>query len=50
MASTWAKLIGKEREDYYVNLVRGFRPDQNYLVRYRFNPCAALLAFINHRL
>jgi hypothetical protein len=39
----WA---GKEREDFYVNLVRGFRPNENYLLRYRFNPCGALLAFI----
>lgn len=43
-AANWA---GKEREDFYVNLVRGFRPGEEYLVRYRFNPCAALLAFIN---
>lgn len=42
-----AKWVGKEREDFYVNLVRGFRANENYLLRYRFNPCGALLAFIH---
>jgi len=43
-AADW---VGKEREDFYVNIIRGFQANENYLVKYRLNPCAALLAFIN---
>ena len=39
-----------EKEDFYVSLVRGFKPAENYLNKYRFNPCGALLAHIGERL
>lgn len=45
-----AKLSGKEREEFYVSLSRGFKPGESFINRFRFNPCAALLSFIHHRL
>lgn len=45
-----AKLSGKEREEFYVSLSRGFKPGEAFITRFRLNPCAALLAFIHHRL
>jgi kynureninase len=38
-----AKLSGKEREEFYVSLSRGFKPGEAFITRFRFNPCAALL-------
>jgi hypothetical protein len=38
-----------DREDFFVALLRGFKPDKDYLGRYRFRPCAALVAFIYDR-
>jgi hypothetical protein len=38
-----------EREDIYVSWVRGFKPGEDYLARYRFRPCAPMLAFIYER-
>lgn len=45
-----AKLSGKEREEFYVSLSRGFKPGESFIARFRFNPCAALLNFIHDRL
>jgi len=45
-----AKLSGKEREEFYVSLSRGFKPGEAFITRFRLNPCAALLSFIHHRL
>lgn len=45
-----AKLKGQEREEFYVSLSRGFKPGQDFLSRFRFNPCASLLSFIYHRM
>ena len=45
-----AKLSGKEREDFYVSLSRGFKPASDFLSRFRLKPCAALLSFIHYRL
>ena len=45
-----AKLSGKEREEFYVSLSRGFKPGENFIDRFRFNPCAALLHFIHERI
>jgi hypothetical protein len=45
-----AKLSGKEREDFYVSLSRGFKPGENFINRFRQNPCAPLLYFIHQRL
>jgi len=33
-----------------VSLVRGFKPGEDYLKRYRFNPCGSLLSHIADRL
>lgn len=44
-----ASLSTRDREDLYVSLVRGFKPGEDYLKRYRFKPCAALLNFIYFR-
>jgi hypothetical protein len=38
-----------DREDFLISLVRGFKPDKDYLARYRFKPCGALLSFIYDR-
>ena len=45
-----AKLSGKEREEFYVSLSRGFKPGESFIARFRMNPCAALLNFIHDRL
>lgn len=45
-----AKLKGMEREEFYVSLSRGFKPAQNFLAKYRLNPCASLVAFIYLRM
>lgn len=39
-----------EREEFYVSLSRGFKPAENFINRFRQNPCAPLLAFIYQRL
>lgn len=45
-----AKLSGKEREEFYVSLSRGFKPGESFIARFRFNPCAPLLNFIHDRI
>lgn len=45
-----AKLSGKEREEFYVSLSRGFKPGESFIARFRLNPCAPLLHFIHDRL
>jgi hypothetical protein len=45
-----AKLSGKEREEFYVSLSRGFQPGQNFIDRFRFKPCASMPAFIYYRM
>ncbi len=45
-----AKLKGQDKEDFFVSLSRGFQPGDNFLARFRFNPCAALLSFLHERL
>jgi hypothetical protein len=45
-----AKLSGKEREEFYVSLSRGFKPGQSFISRFRLNPCAPLLHFIYDRI
>lgn len=45
-----ADMSGKEREEFFVSLSRGFSPEENFLAKFRFNPCAPLLSFIYQRL
>lgn len=45
-----AKLSGKEREEFYVSLSRGFKPGESFITRFRFNPCASLIHFIHGRI
>lgn len=45
-----ATLSGKEREEFFVSLSRGFKPGESFITRFRLNPCAALLSFIYQRL
>lgn len=45
-----ATLSGKEREEFFVSLSRGFKPGENFINRFRMNPCASLLSFIYQRL
>lgn len=45
-----AKIKGQEREEFYVSLSRGFKPGDNFLLRYRLNPCASLVSFIHIRM
>jgi DegT/DnrJ/EryC1/StrS aminotransferase family len=45
-----AKLSGKEREEFYVSLSRGFKPGESFIARFRMNPCAALVHFIYERI
>jgi hypothetical protein len=45
-----AKISGQEREDFYVSLSRGFKPGQNFIERFRFKPCAPMLAFLYYRM
>ena len=45
-----AKLSGKEREEFYVSLSRGFKPGESFIARFRFNPCASLVHFIHERI
>lgn len=45
-----AKLSGQEREEFYVSLSRGFKPGQAFIDRFRFKPCAPILAFIYYRM
>lgn len=45
-----AKLSGQEREEFYVSLSRGFKPGQSFIDRFRFKPCAPILAFIYYRM
>ena len=46
----YSDLRGKEREDFLVSLVRGFQPAENYLSKYRYKPCAAMLAEVYERM
>lgn len=43
------RLASTDKEDLYVSWVRGFKSDKDYLARYRFKPCAPLLAYIYDR-
>ena len=45
-----ARLLGKEREEFYVSMSRGFKPGEEFITRFRFNPCAPLLHFIQQRI
>lgn len=45
-----AAMSGMEREEFYVSLSRGFKPGEDFLGKFRFNPCAPLLSFIYQRL
>ena len=45
-----ANFSTQDKEDLYVSAVRGFKAQQNYLMKYRFKPCASMLAFIYDRM
>lgn len=45
-----ARMSGQEREEFYVSLSRGFKPDESFITRFRFKPCAPMLAFIFYRM
>lgn len=48
--TTAAAIKGQDREEFYVNLSRGFKPAATFLDKFRLNPCAPLLSFIYQRL
>jgi hypothetical protein len=45
-----AKMSGQEREEFYVSFSRGFKPGESFIERFRFKPCAPMLAFIYYRM
>lgn len=45
-----AAASGMEREEFYVSMSRGFKPGEDFIARFRFNPNAALLSFIHTRI
>jgi hypothetical protein len=45
-----AAASGMEREEFYVNMSRGFKPGEEFITRFRFNPNSSLLTFIHIRL
>jgi perosamine synthetase len=50
MLDMYVEFTKKEREEFYISMVRGFKPASNYLNKFRLNPCAALLSFISYRM
>ncbi len=45
-----ARLSGQEREEFYVSFSRGFKPGESFIDRFRFRPCAPMMAFIYYRM
>jgi len=43
-------LLGMNREDMFVSMVRGFKPGDDFLGKFRVNPSTPLLKFILERM
>jgi len=43
-------MLGMNREDLFVSMVRGFKPGEDFLGKFRILPSAPLLSFILERM